>query len=47
MVSTQLEPHSTTASARAMSDTGNGRPRSIPKERLAPAAAEDMQKRPL
>ena len=32
---------------RAMSSSGNGRPRSMPKARVAAAAADDMQKRPL
>ena len=36
-----------TVSARAMSASGNGIPRSIPKALVAAAAAEDMQKRPL
>jgi hypothetical protein len=47
MVSAAFPPTSKIASAAAMSVIGPGSPRSIPKDRLAAAAAEDMQKRPL
>src|SRR2546426_493745 len=47
MVSAALPPTRSTASAWAMSSSGNGRPRSSPKARSEAAAAEDMQKRPL
>jgi len=43
MVSAQFAPHSKSALVRAMSATGNGRPRSIPNARFCPAAAEAMQ----
>ena len=43
MVSAQFEPHSISALVSAMSATGNGKPRSMPKARFCPAAAEDMQ----
>jgi hypothetical protein len=35
------------ASAAAMSASGKGRPRSMPKARLAAVAEDDMQNRPL
>lgn len=47
MVSAGLAPTSRMTSAAAISDSGNGRPRSMPKARLVAAAAEDMQNRPL
>ncbi|GAA3030185.1 hypothetical protein GCM10017559_66000 [Streptosporangium longisporum] len=47
MVSATFPPASSTASARARSVIGNGRPRSMPKARPVAAAAEDMQNRPL
>jgi len=47
MVSAGLDPTSRTAAASAMSESGNGSPRSIPKARLPAVAAEDMQNRPL
>jgi hypothetical protein len=46
-VSAGLLPTSTTTSAAAMSTSGKGMPRSMPKARIAAPAAEDMQKRPL
>jgi hypothetical protein len=47
MVSAGLAPISRTTSAAAMSASGNGMPRSLPNARMAAAAAEDMQNRPL
>jgi hypothetical protein len=47
IVSAGFAPTSRIASARAMSATGKGSPRSIPNARVAAAAADDMQKRPL
>jgi hypothetical protein len=47
MVSAGFAPTSRTTSAAAMSTNGNGRPRSMPNARVAAAAAEDMQNRPL
>ncbi len=47
MVAAGFEPTSSTASAPAMSESGNGSPRSMPKARLPAVAAEDMQNRPL
>ncbi len=47
MVSAGLPPTSSTASACAMSASGNGRPRSTPNARFTAVAAEDMQNRPL
>ena len=47
MVSAGLLPTSSTTSASAMSANGNGIPRSTPNARVAAAAAEDMQNRPL
>ena len=43
IVSAQFDPQSIRAFAFAMSETGNGRPRSMPKARFWPAAAEAMQ----
>ena len=43
MVSAQFAPHSRSALVRAMSSTGNGRPRSMPKALFCPAAADAMQ----
>ena len=47
MVSAGLAPTSRIACAFAMSDSGNGSPRSTPKARLPAVADDDMQKRPL
>ena len=47
IVAAGLEPTSRIASASARSASGNGRPRSMPKARLAAVAADDMQNRPL
>jgi len=47
IVSAGLDPTSSTASASAMSESGNGSPRSMPKARLLAVAADDMQNRPL
>ena len=47
MVSAGLAPTSRIAAALAMSDSGNGSPRSTPNARLPAVADEDMQKRPL
>ena len=43
IVSATFEPQSSSVFVSAMSLTGNGSPRSIPKARFCPAAAEDMQ----
>ena len=47
MVSATFAPASSTVSATARSETGNGSPRSTPNARIPAAAAEDMQNRPL
>jgi len=47
IVSATLLPTSRITSARAMSDAGNGRPRSMPNAAEAAVAADDMQNRPL
>jgi hypothetical protein len=43
IVSAQLEPHSINAWVSAISETGKGRPRSMPNARFWPAAADAMQ----
>ncbi len=43
IVSATFEPQSRSVLVSAMSLTGNGSPRSIPKARFWPAAAEAMQ----
>lgn len=47
MVSAGLDPTSRIALASAMSESGNGSPRSTPKARFPAVAADDMQNRPL
>lgn len=47
IVSAGFDPTSKIVSASAMSASGKGRPRSIPKARFAAVAADDIQKRPL
>ncbi len=48
MVTAELVPHETQrAQVGAMSSTGNGSPRSIPKAWFCPAAAEAWRRRPL
>ncbi len=47
IVSAGLAPTSRMTAAAAISASGNGMPRSMPKARVAAPAAEDMQNRPL
>ena len=47
MVSAGFAPTSRMAAASAMSDSGNGSPRSTPNARLPAVADDDMQNRPL
>ena len=47
IVSAGLPPTNSSALVSAMSDRGNGRPRSMPNARFPAVADEDMQNRPL